>query len=132
MNKKIRIIELLNKISNGMEIPKKIYFNGYNYELQREEKNTGYYRSLYGANFIRLTMDFSILDSLNDYVEYEEEETAQTLKDFKINMIGNEEILAHILTIEEILKQVYKIKGYQVDEVLECMRKHIEKCKKKG
>jgi len=69
---KIKVIDLLNMISKGEEVPKEIIYNGYNYFYHTDRKN--YYRSVVGSNWIALTTDFSICNILNDEVEILEEE----------------------------------------------------------
>ena len=65
----MKIIDLLNKIANGEEVPKKIIFKHYRYHKHPE----GYFRSVINSNWIALTTDFNIYDILNDEVEILEE-----------------------------------------------------------
>lgn len=65
----MKVIDLLNKIANGEEVPKEIIFENYRYHKHPE----GYFRSVINSNWIALTTDFNIYDILNDEVEILEE-----------------------------------------------------------
>lgn len=72
----MKIINLLNKIANGEEVPKKIYYNGkiWNYE------NSDYFASDYGYLFDR----YNVSGMLNDEIKIiEEEKKAPTLNDIR-------------------------------------------------
>jgi len=43
MNKKIKIIELLNKIANGEEVPKEIKVNGLDFIWKTLDDGAGYF-----------------------------------------------------------------------------------------
>jgi len=63
MNKKIKVIELLNKIANGEELPKSIKYCGFIWQL---------YNGNYVENGQRMLEDYlanGIVESLNDEVE---------------------------------------------------------------
>ena len=69
----MKIIELLNKIANGEEVPKKIRFNNIEWNKVYGEKNVYYineYDSDFFLYFFRKNLDFT----LNDEVEIIEEE----------------------------------------------------------
>ena len=65
MNKKIKIIELLNKIANGEKI-KEFRYKDYIYQKHK----FGYYRSVVGSNWIGFHADF---DLCNKYILQDEE-----------------------------------------------------------
>ena len=69
---KIKIIDLLNKIANGEEVPKKIRFDNINWNKVYGEKYM-YYKNDYDSDlflyFFRKNLDFT----LNDEVEIIEE-----------------------------------------------------------
>ena len=70
---KIRVIDLLNKIAKGEEVPKKIRFNNIEWNKVYGEKNVCYineYDSDFFLYFFRKNLDFT----LNDEVEIIEEE----------------------------------------------------------
>lgn len=82
---KIKIIDLLNMISKGEEVPKKIRFNNIEWNKVYGEKNVCYineYDSDFFLYFFRKNLDFT----LNDEVEVIEE-------DKKIERITNEAFL---------------------------------------
>lgn len=71
MNKKIKIIELLNKIANGEELPKSIKYYGFIWQLHNGN---------YVENGQRMLEDYlanGIVESLNDYVEILEDNTEE-------------------------------------------------------
>ena len=65
--KTIKIIDLLNKIANGEEIPKKIKYNGLEYKLDKEQED---YMLVYAG----LLDDINTFSQLNDEVEIIEED----------------------------------------------------------
>ena len=68
---KIRIIELLNKIANGEELPKSIKYYGFIWQLHNGN---------YVENGQRMLEDYlanGIVESLNDYVEILEDNTEE-------------------------------------------------------
>ena len=81
----MKVIDLLNKIANGEEVPKKIRFNNIEWNKVYGEKNVCYineYDSDFFLYFFRKNLDFT----LNDEVEIIEE-------DKKIERITNEAFL---------------------------------------
>ena len=68
----MKIIDLLNKIANGEEVPKKIKFNDYEYLYH--DKEHGYCRSDYDCTYICLDSEYYLFDILNEEVEIIEEE----------------------------------------------------------
>ena len=86
---KIRIIDLLNKIANGEEVPQKIKFRGFEYwyeENMEDYKNaqTEYSDYIIGAKF-------HYTGWLNFEVEIiEEEKEIEKIRNINIDMDGNE------------------------------------------
>ena len=72
MNKKIKIIELLNKIANGEEMPKKIEYQGEIYEWDEEAlkyaDHTGYTLEIYTKK-IDLHEEVEILEDNTEEIE---------------------------------------------------------------
>ncbi len=71
MNKKITVIELLNKIANGEELPKSIKYYGFIWQLHNGN---------YVENGQRMLEDYlanGIVESLNDEVEILEDNTEE-------------------------------------------------------
>ena len=78
MNKKIKIIELLNKIANGKEVPQKIKIKDKIYEYKENIYGTGYCRGV--RDDLWWLKDYFNLDEssvLNDYVEVLEDNTEE-------------------------------------------------------
>ena len=95
MNKKIKIIELLNKIANGEELPKSIKYYGFIWQLHNGN---------YVENGQRMLEDYlanGIVESLNDYVEILEDNTEEIEE---LGIINN--YLYNILPKEEKIKQL--------------------------
>ncbi len=67
----MQIIDLLNKIANGEEVPERIKYN--DYEYQYHDKKHGYCRSGYDCTYICLYTDYCLFNILNDEVEILEE-----------------------------------------------------------
>lgn len=71
MNKKIKIIKLLNKIANGEEVPMVIEYKGTKYKYDKEAKT---YYEVNQNKGIYISFD---TDELNDYVEILEDNTEE-------------------------------------------------------
>lgn len=69
MSKTIKIIDLLNKIVNGEELPKKISFHGLDFELDELERCY-----IHNDNDLDITMDGLKYSQLNDIAEIIEEQ----------------------------------------------------------
>ena len=107
----MKIIDLLNKIANGEEVPKKIKIKNNVYEWYRRCENTFNYRLSYDGKLVDsyLSDDWFIdsKDMLNDEVEIleEEKEIPEKLIPTSLKGIDNldEKIeIAHIDTISVI------------------------------
>ena len=98
----MKVIDLLNKIANGEDVPKKIKYYGYVWEFL----NNGVYSS-YWFNDIELQdyLDGNILENLNDEVEIiEEDKEIEYLRnqDFYIKKVGDK--------VNELIKAVNELK----------------------
>lgn len=90
MNKKIKIIELLNKIANGEDLPKRIKIQEYVFELSKDYEHYYYNEDVEITHLIN--HNFS---NLNDEVEIledntEEIEEIQEISDEYFNMLSDE------------------------------------------
>ena len=90
MNKKIKIIELLNKIANGEDLPKRIKIQEYVFELSKDYEYYYYNEDVEITHLIN--HNFS---NLNDEVEIledntEEIEEIQEISDEYFNMLSDE------------------------------------------
>ena len=93
MNKKIKIIELLNKIANGEELPKSIKYYGFIWQLHNGN---------YVENGQRMLEDYlanGIVESLNDYVEILEDNTEdiEELPDYNYSIKENRDKINEII-----------------------------------
>ena len=119
MNKKIKIIELLNKIANGEEVPKKIKREyGLVYTLNFGHETPTYYddndRTLWdGYNFNILNEDVEILEA-----NTEEIEEIKEISDEYFNMLSDESKVKWLKSyikedknkINELVKAVNKLR----------------------
>ena len=112
---KIKIIDLLNKIANGEEVPKKIKYN--NIELEYDEKDEDYY-SYYGGGLFEYKFG-NCKNFLNDEAEIIEEtkkiEKIARCDSIKMKHYGelykpteNEEILR--IKINELIDEINNLK----------------------
>ncbi len=106
MNKKIKIIELLNKIANGKEVPIVIEHKGTMYKYDKEAKT---YYEVNQNKGIYISFD---TDELNDYVEILEDNTEEieellTIKDYECDKT---DIRLNRDKINELIKAINKIR----------------------
>lgn len=108
MNKKIKIIELLNKIANGEELPKSIKYYGFIWQLHNGN---------YVENGQRMLEDYlanGIVESLNDYVEILEDNTEE-IEEFGCEFINNLVTVNDVEMAQKINKLVKAIKEIRKD-----------------
>lgn len=115
MNKKIKVIELLNKIANNEKLPIKIMFNTVAWELIKDEKD---YRSTHTQERL-LKDDNWILRHLNVEVEIlEDEEEIEVIEvddnnyivtDNRTNLKGRAIDITFVNKINEIIDKVNKL-----------------------
>ena len=108
MKKKITIIELLNKIANGEELPKSIKYYGFIWQLHNGN---------YVENGQRMLEDYlanGIVESLNDYVEILEDNTEEIeeLFDYRTgeNDLYNDNFDDMFRKINELVRAYNKIR----------------------
>ena len=83
MSKTIKVIDLLNKIANGEEVPNIIKTNGIDIWIYDKE-----YKRYYLKQDDYITLTFDVTDKLNDTVEIIEEEQEidiQGIEEFEID-----------------------------------------------
>ena len=85
MNKKIKIIELLNKIANGEDLPKRIKIQDYVFELSKDYEHYYYNEDVEITHLIN--HNFS---NLNDEVEILEDNTEEIEKKSNFEDMGYE------------------------------------------
>ena len=78
MNKKIKVIELLNKIANGEDLPKRIKIQDYVFELSKDYEHYYYNEDveithLINHNFSNLNDEVEILEDNTEEIEEIEE-----------------------------------------------------------
>jgi len=112
MNKKIKIIELLNKIANGEELPKSIKYYGFIWQLHNGN---------YVENGQRMLEDYlanGIVESLNDEVEILEDNTGEieelevdwTYIEGQVEKTWNKSELELLNKINELIRAYNKIR----------------------
>ena len=74
MNKKIKVIELLNKIANGEDLPKRIKIQDYVFELSKDYEHYYYNEDveithLINHNFSNLNDEIEILEDNTEEIE---------------------------------------------------------------
>lgn len=106
MNKKIKIIELLNKIANGEELPKSIKYYGFIWQLH----NGNYFEN--GQRMLEDYLANGIVESLNDEVEILEDNTEEIeeLEYFNIGKAKSTDQTKMIDKINELVKAIKEIR----------------------
>ena len=112
MNKKITIIELLNKIANGEELPKSIKYYGFIWQLHNGN---------YVENGQRMLEDYlanGIVESLNDEVEILEDNTEE-IEEYKgesFEQLGYEIGKMSTAIVRGLIKAVNEMKEESEDK----------------
>ena len=124
MNKKIKVIELLNKIANGEDLPKRIKIQDYVFELSKDYEHYYYNEDveithLINHNFSNLNDEVEILEDNTEEIEELDKQKAKneiwTYTDANINK-SNLYCLSlytehHIVPkINELVKAVNKLR----------------------
>ena len=100
---KIKIIDILNKIANGEEVPRAVKYYGFIYEYKICELEELTYNNEKGNLFEHYVMD---IEHLNDYVEIIEE-------DKKIEKIGYYSLgVGLVASGEEMVDKINEIIDY--------------------
>lgn len=87
---KIRVIDLLNKIANGEELPKKIRFRMY--ELEYDEEDKKYKRIGNSDETLKCIFQFFYLEKcLNEEVEILEEIKKEEIQELRIGLFANKQ-----------------------------------------
>lgn len=108
MNKKIKVIELLNKKANNEQMPSKIRFEGLNYQY----KGSSYYDrdgDLLCENCDLLCVLDSEVEILEDEEEIDIEEIGELPEDFDASFYDKHSIKANRYKINEILRAVKQL-----------------------
>lgn len=116
MNKTIKVIDLLNKIVNDEEVPKKIHYLMYDYKYDDEWRF--YYRKNYDNVFYSLFDDYNVINSLNDEVEIIEEPQEHKIPEkFEVHSWGDKDKYGSYVdspfpTEEEFMNKINEILDY--------------------
>ena len=107
MNKKIKLIELLNKIVNGEDLPKRIKIQEYVFELSKDYEHYYYNEDveithLINHNFSNLNEEVEILED-----NTEEIEELLTIEDYECDKT---DIRLNRDKINELIKAVNKLR----------------------
>lgn len=108
----MKIIDLLNKIANGEEVPKKIIYQNYIYEYQHRRDTENSFNYMCNENGEYLSRRYFIDNILNDTVEILEEENKipeklygiVNLKEGTERVPSNEQLMFKINEIIDYLK----------------------------
>jgi len=99
----MKVIDLLNKIANGEELPKKIKYDGYEWIFCKEFND---YKKEYDEYTDWLFEEYNLINCLNDEIEIIEED--KPIK--KLKLYTNYEILEdNIRTTREICFKINEI-----------------------
>ena len=101
MNKKIKLIELLNKIANGEDLPKRIKIQDYVFELSKDYEHYYYNEDVEITHLIN--HNFS---NLNDEVEILEDNTEEIEEKSNFEDMGYEIAQAYFEFYKGIAKAV--------------------------
>lgn len=102
MKKKIKVIDLLNKIANGEEVPKKIKDSSFELTLNRDGKH-------YGGQTTTVLNSVFGMNRLNDEIEIIEEPMKIEKFDFsKVNTIIDEDLQDIKNKLNEIIDYINK------------------------
>lgn len=101
----MKIIDLLNKIANGEEVPKKIKLDNYVFEFNKTYEQ---YHNKYETNLLEHISDYNY-SGLNDEVEIiEEDKDIKKLNAKYTSQIGKLELANKI---DELIDEVNKLKN---------------------
>ena len=118
MNKTIKIIDLLNKIANGEEIPKKIKYDNY-YCYYDKEKNK--YVDYAGISIF--AWDYIVMNSLNDTIEIiEDNDKLEKIK--SLNNVGSSINLTEFEDKQHLNNHILKDK---INKIIDHINKIEEK-----
>lgn len=120
MNKKIKVIELLNRKANNEQMPKKVYFREYEYSYHNDDRTQGYYRCVYDSNWVALTTDFEILKILNSEIEVEILEDKKEIEELDPNKVY----------FKDGTEDVYKLMFNKINELVFVVNELDKKIKK--
>ena len=104
----MKIIDLLNKIANGEEVPKIILFNSYKYRFDKIDR---VYRNIRGNSTLGTINELDLY--LNDEVEIKEEE-----KKIPENLPFKNDMK---LTIMEVYHELEKY-NYKINEIIDYLK----------
>ena len=102
MNKKIKVIELLNKIANGEDLPKRIKIQDYVFELSKDYEHYYYNEDVEITHLIN--HNFS---NLNDEVEILEDNTEE-IEELEITEIVQNRLVKEIRENREKINELVK------------------------
>ena len=120
--KTIKIIDLLNKMANGEELPKLIKWRGVEFYLTNKNDYDDYVNDNGCSLFRHDTEFYTSLDLLNDEVEIPDEE--DEFEDIEELNLDKDELLQKVI----ITAQDYVIEG-KINELIKNQKKIIERLK---
>ena len=120
MNKKIKVIELLNKIANGEDLPKRIKIQDYVFELSKDYEHYYYNEDveithLINHNFSNLNEEVEILEDNTEEIEELECEESKMYCDTQLiestKTAKQEDIIDKINELVKAVNQLRKDKS---------------------
>jgi hypothetical protein len=131
MNKKIKIIELLNKIANREEVPKKIIFLNETLEYDIDcQDYTGFSKTGSGAFFGYLFTNEPTQNFINDEVEILENNTKE-IEELKYDVV--DELVKAVNSIRKELINMEELKNIEkaMNDFFKFSDNFIKDCKEK-
>lgn len=126
MEKTIKIIDLLVKIANAEEVPKKIKFRNALWIYSEENQDYLEYNKddsdLFGYAFCNL----KTLDFINDEVEIIDEEEFEDIEEFEEHKLIN---TRDILELEMFINKINADYNYKINQLIKNQKKIIERLK---
>ena len=116
----MKVIDLLNKIANGEEVPKKVKYYDVTYEYVDYNNDFNKYR---GIEHITIFL-FDIIDNLNDEVEIiEEDKKIPTLKNLNLTKIDiNKKGQVYGVTTKEMIADIQTLQNW-INKVIDYINK---------
>ena len=111
MNKKIKVIELFNKIANGEEVPRKIFYKGETFIFNSDYSSIDNLYAFLQNNGVGWLECINV--NLNDEVEILEDNTEE-IEELPIELLDEKDLTPHIIKhfnkINELVKAVNSIR----------------------
>lgn len=121
----MKVIELLNKIANGEEVPKKIRLFG----VEFKKKGNEYYSVNTSDSLISYFGEDYLRAELNDEVEILDKEEFEDIEEFEEHKLIN---TRDILELEMFINKINADYNYKINQLIKNQKKIIEKLNKEN